>query len=218
MARNLSASTITATTAAVVLPVIFVEVVFTSGALRLHTGFGPLTLNGNTFSGTGGLLGVSSVEEDGDLASHSASFRLGGLDPAMLAAFLQEHYQGRQVRAWLAFFNADGSGTLLADPFEFFTGRLDTAGFTDTAESLTISARAESELVDLRRSRELRFTDPIMKVLHPNDRGFEHVEKIQNRTIIWGKYYREGEAGYRKPKDPFLPSKTALLIGGHGIT
>lgn len=218
MSRNLSTNTINATSALLVLPIVFVEVAFSSGYLSLHTGYGDLTFNGSTYTGAGGLLGISEVEEDTDTCSHGCRFSLNGLDAGMTAAFLQEQYQGRPVRAWLAFFNADGSQTLLADPYEFFTGRLDTASMSVDGDSAALEASAESELIDLRRSREQRYTHVNMTRLNPTDKGFEFVEGIQNRAILWGKVYREGEAGYWKRKGHWYMNDLPLALGGHGPT
>lgn len=216
MSRNLSTNTVGALDALVVLPVIFLDIAFASGSIRLHTGYGPLTLLGNSYQGTGGLLSVSSVEEGDDMASHGTTFSLSGIDPAYIATFLSEHYRGRKVRAWLAFFQ-EGSSTLLADPYEFFTGWLDTATMTEDGTTATISVQAESELVDLKRSRAQLYTDANMKRYNPTDRGFEFVQGIKDRSILWGKTYREGEAGYWKRKGNWLGSRFARLTLGPGI-
>ena len=218
MSRNLSSNTVTALAQPVVLPIVFVEVLFTSGALRVHSGYGSLTLNGNTFTGAGAMLGVSSITENADLASNGATFSLAGIDPAFIAAFLQEHYQGRSVKAWLAFFAADGSGALLSDPYEFFTGRLDTATITEDGTTATISAEAESELIDLERSRARRYTHEGMRQLYPSEMGFEYVEGLENRALLWGKVYRPGEEGYWKRSGHWYMKNSLLHLAGHGPT
>jgi hypothetical protein len=192
MSRNLSANMIAATTAATVSPIILVRADFASGVLRLHSGYGNLTFGGETYLGVGHLGKISTVEEDGDLAVYGVNFELSGIPSEYIAVFLTEHYQGRSIRAWLAIMNSDG--TLQSGEYEFFTGRMDFAKVEEGPETSTITISAENELADLRRSRERRYTHEEMRMRKPAEMGFEFVTALQNKTIMWGRVYRPGEA------------------------
>lgn len=56
----------------------------------------------------------------------------------------------------------------------------------DDATTITISVTVESDLVDLERSKVRRFTDEDQKAIHPDDRGFEFVNRLQDTEITWG--------------------------------
>lgn len=193
MSRNLSANTLAALGGTVVLPIIFLEVAFDSGPIRLHTGYGNLTLNGNTYAGTGGLLEIGEVTENMDIASTGCQISLSAIDPAAIATFLQQNYTGRRVKLTVAFYAADGSDALLSSPYEFFSGRLDTVSLADGPDGASIAAQAESELADLTRSRVRRYTHAGAQTLNPPEMGFQFVEKVEERSILWGRKYRKGE-------------------------
>ena len=191
MSRNLSANMVTATTAAVVRPLVFVRADFASGVLRVHSGYGTLTLGGESYLGVGHLGKISQVEEDTDLAVYGVNFELTGIPTEYISLFLTEQYQGRSIRAWLVIANADGS--LQSGEYEFFTGRMDYSTVIEGPETSTIVIAAENELADLRRSRERRYTHEEAKLRFPSERGFEYVTGLQNKTINWGRVYRPGE-------------------------
>ena len=192
MSRNLSANMVTATSAPTITPIIFVRADFASGAVRVHSGYGTLTFLGESYLGTGHLGKISAIEEDPDLAVYGVSFELSGIPSEYIALFLTEQYQGRSIRAWLALM--DSAGALQSGEYEFFTGRMDYAKVQEEAETATITIQAENELADLRRSRERRFTHEEAKLRFPTELGFEYVAALQNKTIMWGRVYKPGEA------------------------
>jgi hypothetical protein len=42
-------------------------------------------------------------------------------------------------------------------------------------------------MIDLGTPRNWRYTHENQQVLHPGDRGFEHVTAIQDREVTWGR-------------------------------
>lgn len=195
MARELSSAIQTAIASPTMIPLILVRADFDSGPLRLHSGYGTITFNSEDYLGVGHLGKISQVEEGLDLATASVSFELSGIPSEHLALALGEHYVGRKIQAWLGVFLhlADGTMELQADPFEFFTGRMDTMTIEEGAETSTIAIAAESELVDLTRSRERRYTHEEVRLHYPSEMAFEYVAGLQEKTINWGKVYKDGE-------------------------
>jgi hypothetical protein len=157
---------------------------FTGGIVRLWSGVGDLSWGGNTFTGAGNLVQVEPVQETSEVRANGLSFRLNGIPSAMVARILTEGYRGRACKMWLALF--DASGSLIADPVQLFSGRMDQCFYEETGETVSLTVAAESRLVDLQRPRERRRTDEDQKNLFPGDRGFEYVAGLQDKEVVWG--------------------------------
>lgn len=167
-----------------VRPALFFEGTFASGTIRLWTGIGDMVWNAQTWTGAGALIGFSGVEEGGDIVARGVTVSLSGVPTAMVSAAIADAQQGLPGRAWVALHAADG--TIVADPLQIFTGRLDVPTITDGADTCTVTISYESRLIDLNRPRELRYTHEVQQQLYPGDMGFEYVTSIQDRELQWG--------------------------------
>ena|SRR6056297_3258541 len=83
---------------AVIEPFFAVEFDFSSGPVRVWTGVGEATIDGNTYTGTGTLLGISSVEETSEIAVRGVTLTLTGVPSEVISLALQEPYQGRVAK------------------------------------------------------------------------------------------------------------------------
>lgn len=184
MARALTAGVISAITAGTVRPVLFFEGGYASGTLRLWSGLGDFSWNGQTWTGVGQMLGISPVEEVSDIRAASFAVSLAGDASAILSLNLGQARQGLPGQVWIGCF--DGAGALIADPFLSFAGRFDVPDILDEGERATIQARYESRLIDLDRTRERRYTDEDQRIDYPADPGFEFVTLLQDKNVIWG--------------------------------
>ena len=61
----------------------------TQSYLRLWTGAGELAWNGQTFTGAGSLLGISPIEETGEVRAVGFAVKLSGLPSEILSLALQ---------------------------------------------------------------------------------------------------------------------------------
>jgi len=184
MTRSLSTAFKNETLATNVAPVALVDLDFSGGAVRMWTGQGDLTWDSKTWTGTGTLLNIDSVQESTDIAAHGVSLQLNGVPSALLSTVLTEYYQGRSAVIYLA--ALDSSLAVVADPFILWSGRMDTMQIQDTAETATISLTVENRLIDLERQRERRYTDMDQKNFFPGDKGLEHVAAQLDRALSWG--------------------------------
>jgi hypothetical protein len=189
--RSLPSNTQTAITQAVLRPIFAADFAFTGGHVRLHSGYGDLVISGDTYLGVGALGAISVVEEDNGTQSSGVTFTLTGIPTAYIATLITEQYQGNPVHAYIVFLGPDGS--VVGDPFEFFSGHMDSPSITDTEGTATITIPAESELSDMKRSRERRYTVADQQISYPADKGFEFVDALQDKTIMWGRVYQPGE-------------------------
>ncbi len=185
MARTLTAGMITEVTGKSLSPIIILKAEFDSADLNLWTGIGNLVYNGDTYLGAGNFLGVSRVTESINLEANGVNFSLSGLPSSFISLALTESYQGRKITAWFACI--DSSGALVSDPYLLFKGRMDVLEIMDSGETASFTIRAESILIDFRRTKVRRFTDEDQKASYPTDKGLEYVDQLQDREFIWGR-------------------------------
>src|SRR6056297_3604265 len=161
----------------VVYPFFAIELIFDSGPLRLWTGVGEATIDGDTYVGTGNLLSISSIEETTELAVRGATITLSGVPSEVISLALQSAYQGRVSNIYFGMFakgsllKEDGTFILLEDgskiPLEsqetgltqIFSGYMDEMNIEEAPETSTIELKVENKLIDLERARTRRYTN-----------------------------------------------------------
>ena len=167
----------------VVYPFFATELLFDTTPLRLWTGVGEATIDGNTYTGTGNLLDVSSVEETSEIAVRGATLTLSGVPTEVLSLALQTPYQGRVCNIYFGVVN----GNTYSGLTQIFSGYMDEMNIEEGPESSAVELKVENKLIDLERSRVRRYTSGYQKSVYPNDRGFDFVEDLQDKEIVWGR-------------------------------
>lgn len=155
-----------------------VEMFFDGGTMRLWTGVGDKVINGNTYTGTGSLLGISGLEENDDLSAPGVNITLSGLDSAIVSLALQEPYQNRECKIHIG---SDG------DTLEVFSGFMDVMSIDDSGDSCSISVSIESRLIILDRKSAFRYTQETQEARYPGDTFFSYVADLADRQIVWGR-------------------------------
>lgn len=183
MGRDLTAGVKAELEAGSLRPVLFYEGVFTGGTLRLWTGVGPISWNGQTWTGAGNLMGVSPPTETIDVRAQGITCTLSGMPSSLISTALGQARLGQAGKVWLGVM--DAAGAVIADPYLAFEGRLDVPGIEDAGASCTISVNYESRLIDLQRPRERRWTDDDAQIDFAGDRGFEYVPALQDQVLTW---------------------------------
>ena len=184
MARDLTAGIIAQLQAASVEVGVLFEGEFASGWVRLWSGVGTLSWDGKSWSGVGTLLGISGIDETNEIRASGLTVSLSGVPSDLLSAALGDARSGKTGRVYLAFFSG---GSIVADPILQFEGRLDVPAIEDGPDTATISISYESELIDLERARERRYTPEDQAIDFPGDLGFDYVAALQDAQITWGR-------------------------------
>lgn len=184
MARGWASANSTAAAAPVVRPVLFAELVFASGTVRMHSAVGTITWGSADWLGAGSLGRVDPVEEGADIAARGLRLQLSGIPAEHIAIALGEHYQGQPARLYVGFL--DAGHQLVADPELVFAGRMDTMD-VELGESATIQITAESRLAAWERPNIRRYTHEDQVAEYPDDRGLEFVAQTAERELIWGR-------------------------------
>lgn len=189
MSRTLTSGMLGVTTADVVRPAYFVRMVFDSGespnVLNLWSGVGDLAYGGNTYTGVGDLLSISSVAESSDISATGINVAITGIKSSFIVIAKDHEYQGRPLSVSLGAFDANGA--LIADPLIVFSGFMDTMTIAESGSTSTITISVENKLIAFERSRVRRYTAEDQKIDHPTDKGFEFVTSIVEKEIIWGR-------------------------------
>jgi len=180
--RDLTSAIVDSLDDEVLQPFFAIEMLFDGNkTLRLWTGVGELDYQGNSWYGAGTMLGVEAVEETTEISAKGATISLSGVPAEVLSLALNEPYQGRKANIYFGTFNGGASLS------EIFSGYMDQMNIEETANTCTISLTLENKLVDLERPRVSRFTSSYQKSVYSGDRGFDFVEDLQDKEIVWGR-------------------------------
>lgn len=185
MSRDLTVAAQAALAAGNVQPIVLYEGEFSAGTLRLWTGLGTVSWNGQNWLGAGQLLGMSSIQETTEVRAAGVTVSLSGMPGTLISLVLAQARQGKAGRVYLGLL--DSAGAIIADPYQAFVGRLDVPEIVDAGEVCTISISYESRLIDLERPRERRYTAEDQGIDYPLDRGFDYVPALQDAVIVWGR-------------------------------
>jgi len=209
MSRTLDSSITTALSSGDIEPFFAFKMAFDTTTLFLYTGLGTITIGSDTYTGVGSLLNFSNVEESADIGAKSVSITLSGIPSANLSLALTEPYQGREVTILFGIRNAniiyltdEGGNFILTEgggliditegtepnaSSTLFVGYIDTMDINEGVDTSTITVKLESKLLELERTRVLRYTSAIQKALYSGDKGFDFVDQLQGETFNWGR-------------------------------
>lgn len=188
--RNMTADMLESISAGLVRPFYAFEGAFHSSGspsvmfLRLWTGIGSLDWSGKTWTGGGHMLDISPISESGQIRAIGFEVTISGLSAGNLSLALQSGRQGFPGALWLG--TLDDSGNVTADPYLLAAGFFDTFVIKVTGETMTITAKYESRLIDLERARERRYTHEDQQLDFPGDKGFEYVQRLQDGQFLMG--------------------------------
>lgn len=183
MSRDLSPAFATAIAAGQVCALVFVEMDFPSGFLRVNNSAVTFPWNGYDWLGVGRLGTIERVQEGTTLEARGLAFRISGVPPEHVATALGQQYQGRSCKVWLALL--DAGHAVIAEPVLVFWGRMDTMDI-ELGASATISVSAESRLADWDRPRVRRYNAEDQAITDPTDKGFEFVPQMVEKQLLWG--------------------------------
>ncbi len=184
MARAFTASQLAQIQAAAKRPVLFFEAQYTGGFIRLWSGIGPLTWNGQTWTGAGDLLSVSAIIEATDTVAQGFKVSLSGVPSATVSANIGQVRRGYSGKVWLGFF--DASNNIVADPYLAAAGQLDQPEMDESAATPVVTVSYENRLISLERARERRFDSEDQQIDYPGDLGFAYVPSLQDWDGGWG--------------------------------
>lgn len=190
--RTISASNETGLLAAVVKPVVYARLDFSSGVQRFHTEIGPKTavhptFGSESYTGIGDFGGLSSgVKEATSAAPANLSLTLTGLKTSLVNMALTDDYFRRDAEVMLGLEDTDG--VQLDDPIIMFSGYMDKIDIVlqDGLAQMTLSL--ESRGTNLLTASDWRFTDEDKQVEVNGDLMGEYIYRMADLQLRWGEH------------------------------
>jgi hypothetical protein len=180
MSRTIPSAILTALAQPEVEPFYAVEFLFDTAPVRLWTGYGDRTIDGEIYLGAGSLLNISGLEEAGDMSAKGVSVTLSSLPASLISLAWQEPFMRRKARILFGVQNVD-------DFVEVFSGYMNEMPIEDAADGGTISVLIDSKLVETERSRDIRYTHESQQTLYPGDTFFSYVADLADKEVMWGR-------------------------------
>lgn len=161
---------------------VLLELLFTSGTLRLAIAPWDVTSGGNLYTHTGALLTMQSHGEAAD-GTEGLEFTLTGLDVGIFDLVVAEPYQRRLVRVLEQRYDANDDEADVATVE--YIGRMVAMTSTEEVASRTwtVSVQTEGFDAEARRSRNLRFSDAEQRRRYADDLGAEYVASLVERVM-----------------------------------
>lgn len=187
---------------------IAVRMDFPSDVVRVWSGYGQITLFGETYTGLGKLGSVSVAPERSNLTFERKTYQIAGaeVDPALVSEEDLENSFGRSITEYLGFLSEQG--VLIADPEILFEGEISNIQRRD-GRNPSITVNAENRLSMLDRTDGWRYTHQHQQQFYdvnPPDLGFNEVKSLAIREIFWGgsRIPPSGAGGRPSPSRPEL--------------
>ena len=174
---------LTALTGASLMPVNFVMLTFATATAYVWTGNTTTTWNGQTWTGLGSLLNISTLESGTTVEARGITVTLSGLDATLLPLCMNEFSLGLPAAIYLGVVSG---GNLIDTPFTSWFGRMGQPTISLSGDTATIAINCESRLIDLNIASDRRYTQEDQARYFPGDLGFSFVTEIQERTLFWG--------------------------------
>ena len=185
MSRGLVTANANAVAADNVAPILFADLDFSSGHVRVHSAIGTITWGGYDWTGLGSLGTVDGLEERAELSRKTVTYTLFGVPNTMVSVVLNESYQGRSAKVYLGFLSLT-TYQLVADPQLLDSGLMDVTAI-DEGQTCTVTVTAESRIAAWSRTLERRYTDAEQRAKYPTDKGLEFISQAAQKEIVWGR-------------------------------
>jgi hypothetical protein len=185
MSRRLDTANETAVEQSVVAPVLFAQLDFPSGYVRVCSGVGTITWGGNDWLGVGTFGDVSGLTESAELQRKTVTYTLRGVPNDLVSIVLDDNYQGRPDKVYLGFYNRT-TYQLIATPELLHAGLMDVSKISE-GKTCTITVTSESRIASWSRPVVRRYTDTEQQRRFPGDKGLEFISQAAEKEIVWGR-------------------------------
>ncbi len=203
MSRGLVAANRTEVDAVYLQPVLLVKLQFDT-PIFVHSGVGPITFGGDTYTGVGDFGAVGAVEESESVGPSPISLTLSGIDAAHITEALDAGNYGDIVTLYEGYRQDDG--LLVADPWIVAGGTFEHATIS-LGENNAITIVIQHDLERLQEKAGDKYTDEDQQQKFAGDQGFKFVAAMVNQKLLWAGG-RVG--GGQDPSDVIVPPGTDI--------
>jgi hypothetical protein len=198
MSREITSALNTALRAKVVRAGFMFEMETTGATVYLTTRPYHFTYGGQTWLANNWLLPTQNIEETIDLQANTMSIYLQGIDSTAVSLVLASLTRAKKGKLLLAGFNEDRS--IIADPFEVFSGFFDGAELSDDGENCKLVVSYENQLLRGQNWSQFRYTTNSQQALYAGDKGFDYAALTPDWSGFWGKAARPKFSRKRRNK------------------
>lgn len=166
---------------------LMVELEYALGPVRFCTGVGQVSWQGAIWTGAGHLARVSQIKSSADGSATGMAFGLAGM-PLMygdlnVAAYVDQFTRmGGYANCWIAHFNIT-TGVLLPEPKQLMRGKMDAPVINLARQTFEVTVSVETARARLQKRQGIRLTDETQRSFYPDDRGFEYIAALQNKSL-----------------------------------
>ncbi len=164
--------------------IVFAELDFASGFVRVHTGVGSYTFQSNTYSGIGQFGTIEVIKESTALRPQPVRLVLSGVDNSLMTTATTDDFHGRAATIYVGFLDEDQ--TLIADPELLWEGRMDTMSISLGESTGAISLQCENRLARWDTPNMARYSDEDLQSRFAGDRFFDQLHNMMDLTLQWG--------------------------------
>ena len=183
MARSLTSSVKTELASDKLNPVTLVYLGISTGS-RYTDHYKDISYDGNTYTASSLLLGVSDVSESSEVAVDSITVSFTGADQTIISLLLNNDYMDKEAEIYKGFL--DESQALIADPFLLFKGRIESFSIQEDANSSQVAVSIASHWADFEKQKGRKTNTNSQELFFANDVGFDFAaQSVQG--IKWGR-------------------------------
>ena len=160
-----------------------VEMSFPSGYVRVHTGTGDLTVNGQVYTGVGTLGSISDIPDRASLTAEQWVYRLSCTDVSVVPESEIDNCFGRSVTEYEVWLNPETKAVI-----GYETRREGTMGRVRRRDGAqpAIEITCETILAELEQPDAWRYVTEHQERFFSGDTGCNHVRELDSVEVIWG--------------------------------
>ena len=163
---------------------IAVKIPFPSGAMRVWTGLGDITVDSETYSGVGSFMSINPIIESSQIEATGLTISLSGVPSNMLGSLLTDEFQGITCVVHMGFL---GDSNAVTGTIKVYQGIADNCDIAETGTTAVVSFNIESRLISLDDKINRRYTNEDQQIDHSSDTSLRFISGLQEKEISWGR-------------------------------
>jgi len=174
---------------------LFVEINSPTGVIRISDRLGNYSLNGNTFTGLGSFLGITSTNSEIRVSGSEVTVSLSGIPNSEIANVLNSKFKSSTITIYRVFFDAT-TGVILSgiqNTYIKFKGYVNNFSLQEEYDNETLTSSNTillicSSYIDTmsRKISGRRTNSEMQKKFYPTDVSMDRVPALENITFDFG--------------------------------
>ena len=155
-------------------------------------GYGPLTVGGVTYQGTGDVITIAAISLTYGMSAGMVRFEIPTASPEMVARCDGQALEVNNRRCQLFYqlfsmVEEDGqhTGRLIGDPISMFVGQMRDMRSTSSADSRNIELEAYGRMSRQAKPPYGRWTDADQRARYPGDTGLALLASLKDKAVVW---------------------------------